>query len=201
MGHAIDQAVYDEKVNKDKVQKHWDSIAAHEGYMEGITCLPGKIKWHEHICNSREEAEVYIREHDNGWYNQLAVKFRDTESIPKTSAVKERLLKQIKSYREKAVEYDKTHVITAQKAEFISCPQCKSKLAKTYMGKTTGRVNCCPVCGTKDIRADYILTQLKAYEDKIQKWKAELKAEEKKLAQKVANKAKICWLVKVEYHV
>lgn len=201
MGHAIEHAVYDEKVNKEKVQKHWDSIAAHEGYREGITCLPSKIKWHEHICNSREEAEVYIREHDNGWYNQLAVKFRDTESIPKISAVKERLLKQIQNYREKAFEYDKAHVITAQKAEFISCPQCKSKLAKAYMGKTTGRVNSCPVCGMKDIRAEYILNQLKSYDDKIQKWKAELKSEEKKLAQKVADKAKIMWLVKVEYHV
>lgn len=201
MGHAIEHAVYYEKVNKDKVQKHWDSVAAHEGYREGTTCLPAKIKWIDHVCVSREEAEEYIRQHDNGWYNQMAVKFKDTDAIPKTSATKERLLKQIKAYREKSIEYDKSHVITAQKAEFISCPQCKSKLAKAYMGKTTGRVNGCPVCGMKDIRAEYILNQLQAYDDKIQKWRAELKEEEKKLAEKVANKAKICWLVKVEYHV
>lgn len=203
MGHCIDYGTYDLKVNKSSVQAEWDECAAHEDWREGATGLPGKIRWIDYTCNSREEAEEYIRSHDSGWYDQLAVKFRDTDSIPKSSATKEKLIKYISNYQAKMKAFDQEHSIANLKAELISCPVCKSKLARAYLvkGRCSGRPNGCPVCLANDIRAEYIGKQLAAYQEKINNWQKQLKEEEKRLALKVASKAPVMWLVKVEYHV
>lgn len=101
MGHNIHHSTYPENINKKLVQAEWDEYAAHEDWQEGCTGLARDIRWIDHVCDTLEEAETYIREHDSGWYDQLAVKFKDTDSIPTTSAKKETLLKQIQSYKDK----------------------------------------------------------------------------------------------------
>lgn len=203
MGHQIHYSSYPEKVNKKSVQRFWDDYAAHEDWQEGCIGLSRDIRWIDHVCESEEDAEAYISIHDRGGYDQLAVKYKDTSGIPTTSATKERLIRQIESYRAKYAEYDKAHSVTNQKAILITCPFCNSKLAKAYLGKARGRVraNGCPVCEATDIRAEYVVKQLASFEEKIATWSTELKEEEKKLAKKVSNKAQIKWLVKVEYHV
>jgi len=112
------------------------------------------------------------------------------------------LEKQIASYKAKKEEYDKAHSIANQKAAFISCPYCKSKLSKDYLisNRSRPRLEGCLVCNANDIRAEYIINQLKAFQDRIDKWQKQLNEEERRLAKKVASKAKIKWLVKIEYH-
>lgn len=199
MSHNIYMPVYDERVNKKAVQKYWDQTAAHDDWQEGCTGLCRDIRWIDHICANEEEAKEYIETHDKGGYDQLAVKFK---SIPKEelkSSTLERLQKQIKSYEEKIVEYDKKHGVDTLKAEFITCPQCKSKLSKEWLVKR-GHNHRCPICGQQDIRAAYIAETLEGYKAKIREWQKQVKAEEKKLAEKLDKKAKIKWLVKIEYH-
>ena len=202
MGHNIHYATYPENVNKKIVQNEWDEYAAHEDWQEGCSGLPGKIRWLDHVCDTPEEAEEYISSHDKGNYDQLAVKFRDTNSIPTSSAKKKSLIKQIASYEEKKKLFDQAHSLANQKSAFISCPYCKSKLARQYLGKADSRIGSegCPLCGAKDIRSSYVQERLKKFQERIDKWRAQLKEEEQSLAKKVAVKAPIKWLVKVEYH-
>lgn len=202
MGHNIHYATYPENVNKKDVQREWDDYAAREDWQEGCSGLPNNIRWLDNICDTQEEAEEYISGHDKGCYDQLAVKFRDTSSISTTSAKKETLIRQIASYEEKRNAFDQAHSLSNLKSEFISCPHCKSKLARQYLGKANSRIASegCPVCGERDIRASYVQEQLKKFQERIDKWRVQLKEEERTLAKKVAGRAKIKWLVKVEYH-
>lgn len=201
MSHNVHVNIYPENVNRKSVQKYWDDYAAHEDWQEGCCGLASDIRWIEnHICASYQDAQQYIQEHDRGGYDQLAVKFRHADNIPQTSALKERLLRQIQSYQQKKIDFSSTHSISKLKADYISCPVCKSKLARIYLVNRHAHSQTCPVCGCEDIRAEYIPLQLKAYQDKIKEWQKQLAAEEIKLTKKIADKAKICWLVKVEYH-
>ena len=202
MGHNIHYATYPETVNKKIVQNEWDEYAAHEDWQEGCSGLPGKIRWLDHVCDTPEKAEEYISSHDKGNYDQLAVKFRDTNSIPTSQAKKKSLIKQIASYEEKKKLFDQVHSLANQKSDFISCPYCNSKLDRQYLGKANSRIASegCPVCGAKDIRASYVQERLKNFQERIDKWRAQMKEEERYLAKKVAAKAPIKWLVKVEYH-
>lgn len=74
-----------------------------------------KIRWLDHVCDTPEEAEEYISSHDKGNYDQSAVKFRDTNSIPTSSAKKKSLIKQIASYEEKKKLFDQAHSLANQK--------------------------------------------------------------------------------------
>ena len=92
MGHNIHFAEYSENVNKKQVQAEWDDYAAKEDWQEGSSGLGSDIRWIDHICESREEAEEYIRSHDKGWYDQLAVKFRKpTNESAKTKDLRTRM--------------------------------------------------------------------------------------------------------------
>lgn len=199
MSHNIHHSVYSEKVNKQQVQRYWDEYAAREDWQEGCCGLGSDIRWIDHICSNLEEAEEYIEKHDDGCYDQLAVKFKSVPKVELKSSTLERLQKQIKSYEDKIVEFDQKHSVATLKAEFITCPQCKSKLAKEWLVKR-GHNHRCPICGQQDIRAEYIAETINGYKEKIREWQKQLKAEEKKLAEKLDKKATIKWLVKIEYH-
>lgn len=194
MSHNVYHAIYRENVNKQSVQNEWDEVAAHEDWQEGCAGLPKNIRWIDTVCMSKDDAYTFIQNHDSGSYDQIAVKFRE---LPQeiSSSLKTRLEKQIADYENKIVAYDKEHSIQNQKAAFISCPKCSSKLSRVHL-----RNNGCPVCGMRDIRAEYISEQLKSYRAKIAKWKAELIDENKKLTEKNLKRSKIYWLVKVEFH-
>lgn len=195
MSHNIRYDIEPEKVNRDKVQSYWDEVAAREDAVEGCSGLPGNIRWTDYTCKNEEEAKRFIENHDKGWYDQLAVKFIDTSNVKKTSSTAERLKKQILDYQQKYVDYNNMHSLTNQKAEFISCPQCSSKLSRIHL-----KGNGCPVCGKKDIRSATVLKQLNSFTDKIDKWEKEYAAENKRLAEKAAKQGKVMWLIKVEYH-
>jgi len=81
MSHIINKAVYPKRVSKKKVQEEWDEVARREDYQEGCSGLSSPIRWIDVLCKNIAEAEDYIDKHDNGWYDQLAVMFKQGRSI------------------------------------------------------------------------------------------------------------------------
>lgn len=191
--HNIEYGIYKENVNKKNVQQYWDEYAAHEDWQEGCSGLSQDIRWIDHICEDRDAAYGYIEAHDKGWYDQLAVKFKEYPPIKETKSlaiIKTRLEETTKKYNtlEATIHYVNT------KAALITCKCCGSKIAKAYI-----KSNYCPVC-KGDLRPATTLETLKKYKEKISKLTKELKEEEKKLQKKMEKHAAIKWLVKIEYH-
>ena len=188
MGHNIHFAEYSENVNKKQVQAEWDDYVAKEDWQEGCSGLGSDIRWIDHICESREEAEEYIRSHDKGWYDQLAVKFRKpTNESAKTKDLRTRMSIAYKKYNYLARKVHYAGCVS----EFISCRTCKSKIATHYI-----RSNLCPVCGA-DLRPATTIARETAAKAKAEELEKKLAAEQVKDAKK---KGEIRWLVKIEYH-
>ena len=187
MGHSINYETYDENVNKKSVQAYWDEHAAHEDWREGCCGLPKDIHWIDHICNDYDEAYEYIENHDNHCYDQLAVKYREYPKMKKTKTLEnleEREKRLCDRYHELS---DNVHYANV-KSQFIGCKHCNSKIASSYI-----RTNKCPVC-FNDLRPASTL-------DLINKAEKDVELEMKKLQAKQKKKAKVKWLVKIEYHV
>lgn len=190
MGHNIEYYSYPEKVDRKKVQRQLDAHVAAADYQEGSSGLPKNIEWMDHfaICKNREEAEELIKRYDNGWYDQRAARYYEPEPVfnNKTFAsLKEKSTKMFDAYM------DKDRVIWAkeQKAEYVSCRHCGSKLKRDLI-----RVNRCPVCG-KDLRPE---STLKAIEAAKKRYTESLSAVTK--YQEDHSPKSIKWLVKIEYH-
>ena len=194
MGHIIDYDVYSEKVSKSDVQEKWDKIA----YGREGSGLPNKIRWLDITLNSYEEAKEYISKVDKGWYDCLAVKYKDFDissikAPKKLQELKDRCSRLEKEYREIS------NIVECKtfKSQLITCKQCNSKLNKDYM-----RSNKCPLCGN-DIRSDTTKKRIKAKYDALLSIRQQIEEENKKLLTKQSkqiNNATIRWLVKVEYH-
>lgn len=198
MGHIIDYGTYPEKVAKSSVQAGWNEVAKGAGYIEGSSGLPNKIRWLDITLNSYEEAKEYIDKVDKGWYDCVAVKYKniDMSSIKPTKKLQElqdRYYRLEKEYK----EMSSTVECRTFKSQLITCKQCDSKLNKDYM-----KSNKCPLCGN-DIRSDTTKKRIKAKYDNLVDVRKQLELENKKLSTKKVkqvNNANIYWLVKVEYH-
>ena len=193
MSHNIRYGVYPENVNKRSVQSHWDSVAAHEDYMEGASGLGSDIRWLEFVCADEKSAEEYIKNHDKGWYDCLAVKFKKVDNVKKTKK-HEDLERRYNETVTQLSQIEGTVFCKDFKSQYLGCKKCGSKLNKDYM-----KSNKCPLCG-EDMRSDTVLkniARLKALEKELGK---AIREEELKLAEKVGKKCEILWLVKVEYH-
>lgn len=194
MGHVITHKIYDENVNKRKVQAECDHEAMSENQKEGCVGLLKNIWWVDHVCNSYEEARDYIEQHDDGWYDQRAVKFKDAVEVKpskKLNDLMERKTKQEKLYNELQ---DRIHYANVT-STLVTCRCCGSKIARDYIGS-----NLCPVCRT-DMRPDSVKDRVKRIKENIISLDKEIKAEEERLQTKARDKVKIKWLVKIEYHV
>lgn len=200
MSHNVHHSTYPENVNKASVQKEWDEYAAREDWQEGCSGLSQSIRWIDHVCDDLEDAHKYIEEHDRGWYDQLAVKYRATEDLVRKSNIKQKYDNQIRSYRKKIDEFNEKHSFETLKAQFITCPQCNSKLNRMELIKRYRLTVHCPVCNKEDIRAPYIPEKIAEYNKKIKETEQKRKQEEKALSQKLKSKAPVQWLVKIEYH-
>ena len=143
--HNIHKVTYPENVNKKSVQQEWDSAAACAGKKEGASGLDKDIQWYDHICDNYEEAEEFITQHDSGWYDQLAVKYR---TYPELSSKK---MTDMKNRLEKAKarldELNGFHFANA-KSQYVGCKKCGSKLSLRYM-----KSNYCPLCKS-DLRPE-----------------------------------------------
>ncbi len=191
MSHIIDFKSYPENCNKKKVQRDWDIVVQHEDYQEGASGLPSNIRWLENfVADNKDEAEAYIKDHDKGWYDCLAVRYRDCTDIQPTKRLQE-LEKRVADLQNKYRELNENIHYKNVKSEFVGCRHCGSKISRQYI-----KTNRCPVC-YHDMRPDTVLNRLKSLQQSIKSAESQLTEEQKKLK----NKAKIKWLVKVEYHV
>lgn len=192
MGHATMHYEYSINSNKKDIEAEMNEQARIDGdYHSGLNA---PIRWIDVICEDRQKAYEYIREHDKGWYDQLAVKFRE---YPKSEPTKTLLSleERLKKERVKKVDYEKAHSISSFKIEYIGCPKCGSKLKRTLL-----RSNGCPLCG-KDLRSKTTLDTLARYENNIRDLVDKICEEERKINKRNIAKSKIKWLVKIEYHV
>ena len=73
MGHNVKHLDYHCSVSQRQVQKRLDNYVACEDWQEGASGLPNPIRWIDRLCKSRDEAMEYIKSHDRGWYDCLAV--------------------------------------------------------------------------------------------------------------------------------
>ncbi len=188
MGHNIEHYDYDEKINKNKVQKDLDTYVSHATWQEGGGGID-PIRWNDVVCEDYDSAIEWIEKHDKGWYDCLAVKYKEPVQTKEKTAKELELAQKIteagKLYNERnSVLYPKTRT-----SEYIGCGKCGSRLASKYLNS-----NYCPVCHT-DLRPE---TTLKAIAAAKAKWE---KAEEIKQEYiKKHSKKEIRWLVKIEYH-
>lgn len=194
MGHQVWHLVYDENVDKKAVQSEGDMYARRDGYGEGATSLPGKIRWLNDICDNREDAEKYIESHDSGWYDQLAVRFREYQRLEPSKAMTSLQIRLV-AEMDKKKAYEKAHSVSTFKAEFIGCPKCGSRLKRTLLKRES-----CPLCGT-ELRSQTTMDTLGRYEKNIRNLEKKIKEEERKSQKKNVEKSKVKWLVKIEYHV
>ena len=192
MGHAIEHYEFDVMKDKKIIEREMNNRAIEDGdYHSGLN---KSIRWLDHICEDRDQAYNYIDSHDKGWYDQLAVKFREYPKCEPTKALlnlKERMQKE----REKRDTYEKAHSIAAFKVEYIGYPNCGSKLKRTLL-----RGNMCPLCGT-ELRSKTTMETIQRYNENIKKIAQQIKEEERKINKKNEKNSKIKWLVKIEYHV
>ena len=77
MAHNIKFLTFPSSVSQKWVQRKLDDFVAIEDAEEGASGLDTPIRWIDHTCQNQDEAEAYIKSHDRGWYDCLAVKFKD----------------------------------------------------------------------------------------------------------------------------
>ena len=192
MGHMVNYLVYDINTDKSEITNHANNMAMEEGdYHSGLN---KPIRWIDVVCEDKQQAYEYIKSHDDGWYDQLAVKYRVYPTCEPTKALlnlKERLKKE----EEKKKTYERAHSISSFKIEYIGCPNCGSKLKRTLIHGEN-----CPLCRT-ELRSKTTIETIKRYEDNIKNIGKQIRDEERKINLKNIKKAKIKWLVKIEYHV
>ena len=141
------------------------------------------------ICESYEEAEKFIDNHDNGFYDDHAVQYKDKSALKPTKQM-ENLKARMKKNAEDKNAYAEKHSVKNRKSEFAGCKKCGSKIATKYM-----RTDRCPVCGN-DLRAEYVLERLEKYDDDYD----EMRKKYAELEKKQKGKCPVRWLVKVEVH-
>lgn len=78
MAHHVKHCSFHCSTSKKQIEKKLDHFVAMEDWEEGATGLPHPIRWIDHICKDRAEAEKYIESHDRGWYDCLAVQYKNS---------------------------------------------------------------------------------------------------------------------------
>ena len=81
MAHHVKHLDYHCSRSQRLIQKRLDAFVACEDYEEGATGLPQPIRWIDRLCKNRDEALEYIESHDSGWYDCLAVKYKQGRKI------------------------------------------------------------------------------------------------------------------------
>jgi Zn finger protein HypA/HybF involved in hydrogenase expression len=192
MSHNIKYFEFKEDVNRKRVQADLDKYVAQEDWEEGCSGLDSPIRWIENcgVLNSYDEALEYIKSHDKGWYDSLAVRYKEYDGT-KTTALK-KAEEKFEVAKRKWIDLTNKFHFENSKAAFIGCQHCGSKISRKHLNGN----NCCPVCDG-DLRPKSTLDTLARYEANLAKAKA-LVLEEKEKAK--AKNSKTMWLVKIEYH-
>jgi hypothetical protein len=184
--HNIEYYVYTEKVDKKAVQEDLNDFVSRETWHEGGSGID-PIRWNDFVCKNREEAEEWIKNHDKGWYDQLAVKYYSP--LPIRGKKADELEKKVKDSETAYYQKRNANYIKTRTSKFIGCWNCGSRMASAYL-----QGNFCPICRA-DLRPDTLLKSIAAAQNKFEN--------AKRIRDEYADKhskKEIYWLVKIEYH-
>lgn len=194
MGHEIIHFIEKENCNRNNVLREAQIMADRDGDYTGQI---HSIRWIDRtICDNEDAAYNFIDENDKGWYDNLAVRFYDYSSVPMKKTKRMEILEERRDnlrsrlHTMESTPYAKTLIST----EFVGCKHCGSKIATKFL-----KGNRCPVCGT-DMRPKTTLDRIASTQKRIDETEKELNEEIVVWQKKQKNKAKIKWLVKIEYH-
>lgn len=186
MGHQITKMSFDASTSKNEILN-----ACREASRGTDHSQVSEVRFIEDvILNGRDEAEKYIDEHDNGWYDNLAVRYRDPYATPFKRL--EHLRALLREAENKYRNLQTQPVQTTNKSKYIGCKKCGSKLASQYIHGWT-----CPLCHS-DLRSETHQKKVESAKQRVSYLEELLSAEEKRLAAKSQH---LKWLVKIEFHV
>lgn len=188
--HNVEHYTYDENIHRDYVQRELDHHAAVEGYQEGCKGLGKQIRWLESldICADYEEAEKVIEKNDNGWYDQLAVRYYEPVRAKPTKAQDELQERVNKAYN-RWLKMDQVIYPQVLTSEYIGCKSCGSRLSRKYLYR-----NYCPVCRA-DLRTPAKQQAIKLAKEEWRHANLALRGYINTHSEKAVK-----WLVKIEYH-
>lgn len=186
MGHCVDYTTYPATWSLDEIKRDIIEIVYNsgDGYgTENIRMPTNKI------FNSYEDAKNYTYAADKGYYDGIAIKYRNISALADTNIISELRAKRL-DIMSKKNKYVEEHSVKKHKASYISCQSCGSKLNKDKLKNER-----CPLCNT-DLRSVSTLERIYAFDKQIDKY--HMKIHQEQLKQK--DKAPVEWLVKYEYH-
>lgn len=196
--HNIIMEIYDEDVDKKKIQEQWDNHAAIEDRQEGCSGI-SPIRWLDgKIYDSYEEAELAIKGLDNGWYDCLAVKFYDKKVSEYTYTKAYRnMLKTQRVYKETYYNVtDKAREeFFACKSEYVGCKECGSKLKRSLLKQAR-----CPLCGSS-LLSNTMQSRINGAKKRLESINEKCDKQHKRECDRAkSDKASVKWLLKIEYH-
>lgn len=199
MSHNIEHRDYSIKTSKQAIFDEINSYVKHVTWAEGGSGID-RIRWLEaKVCTNYDEALEYLGSHDKGWYDCLAVQYKEyppTKLEPSKKMLD--LAQRINAERTKRTDYEKAHSVKAFKADFVGCGSCGSKLKRELL-----QTEKCPLCKA-DLRGKTTIETLAKYKVKIEELTTAQEAERKKqqadYEKKQEKNAETRWLVKFEYH-
>lgn len=77
--HEIRIMSYSSRKGINSIQKECSRIADTEGDYKGQ--LSRGIRYKDSVLDSRAAAERWIKENDSGWYDNLAIKYKDGRTV------------------------------------------------------------------------------------------------------------------------
>lgn len=191
--HAKRFFEYYENVDRKIVQNKLNQIAASEtDYPEedGVDIL-SPITWYDNVvCENKDSARDLICEIDTGWYDQIAVKYKEYVPDKKTKALINKE-KQVETLSNELYELDHKQYFKNHKSKRITCKKCDSAINKDYIKR-----HWCPLCGN-DLRSKTEIDKVEKKKEKL----SNLKKQIKKMELKNSKKYNVKWLVKIEYHI
>ena len=190
MSHNIEHRTYTERKSTKAITEEINSYVKQATWQEGGHGLESGIRFIDKVMPDYQSAMAFLEQNDRGWYDSLAVKYKELPSGKSTKKLDDLKEKLRIAYTEYELENRKV-VASDFKSDFIGCKNCGSKIRREYLNS-----NFCPVCHA-DMRSDTIKKKLASMNAKVNKLRNDIKEEEKKLAEKHGQ---ICWLVKFEYH-
>jgi len=143
------------------------------------------IKFLDRIFRNYSDAQDFLYA-DHGEYSGLAVQYKEYSSKD-TAKMKDYRSKLIAT-KQKKDEFEKQHSVKLQKATFIGCSSCGSKLNRE---KLHGEK--CPLCQT-DLRSETTLKRIESFKQRIKEYENKIQTEKEK------EHYNIKWAVKFEYH-
>lgn len=144
-------------------------------------------------CRTEKEAEELLDSNDDFYWGGYikAVPFCKASDNKKTLD----LYRRIGETEQKEKDYLASHRVADQKAAFIGCPECKSKIAKVYFENQKQsylyKVDRCPVCNAS-MASETVKKTLQGYRDKIEALNKELEAERKRISEKPTHYLAMC---------